>query len=78
MNNFIQIPPWRVGVDVGGTFTDLVIANCQGQTAVFKVASVPSDPGEGVVSALDKASDALGLSISAFMVRGESAHPVVE
>ena len=31
----IEAPPWRVGVDVGGTFTDLVVADSEGRTEVF-------------------------------------------
>ena len=42
----IKSPPWRVGVDVGGTFTDLVVADSDGRTEVYKVPSVPADPGE--------------------------------
>jgi N-methylhydantoinase A/oxoprolinase/acetone carboxylase beta subunit len=33
--------PWRIGVDVGGTFTDLVLADDNGDTWVAKVPSVP-------------------------------------
>ena len=63
----IQSPPWRVGVDVGGTFTDLVIADSDGRTDVFKVPSVPADPGQGVISALEAACAALGLSLAQFL-----------
>ena len=63
----IHNPPWRVGVDVGGTFTDLVIADGDGRTDVFKVPSVPEDPGEGVIAALDLACSALGLTRAAFL-----------
>ena len=30
---------WRIGVDVGGTFTDLVLALARGATSVAKVPS---------------------------------------
>ena len=63
----IQAPPWRVGVDVGGTFTDLVVADSDGRTDVFKVPSVPDDPGEGVIAALEAACAALDLSLSDFL-----------
>ncbi len=59
--------PWRVGVDVGGTFTDLVVADGGGRTAVFKVPSVPEDPGEGAIAALGKACAALGVSLREFL-----------
>lgn len=67
MSTSIQAPPWRVGVDVGGTFTDLVVADSEGRTDVFKVPSVPADPGEGVISALDAACAALDLSVADFL-----------
>lgn len=53
---------YRIGVDVGGTFTDLVLARGDGQLQVFKVPSVPSDPGIGVMNALDAAASALKIS----------------
>ena len=46
----------RVGVDVGGTFTDLVAVAADGQVEVRKVATTPGDPTEGVlrsITALD-------------------------
>ena len=44
-------PSWSLGVDVGGTFTDAVLASAQG---VFtgKVATTPRDQSEGVMAAV--------------------------
>ena len=67
----LESPPWRVGVDVGGTFTDLVVADAEGHTEVFKVPSSTEDPGRGVIAALERACQALGLSTAAFL--GECA-----
>ena len=40
---------WRVGVDSGGTFTDVCLFDeSTGRTYVWKVASTPSDPSEGI------------------------------
>ena len=63
----IQAPPWRVGVDVGGTFTDLVVADSDGRTDVFKVPSVPADPGEGVINALTTACAELDQPMEKFL-----------
>src|SRR4030095_16978800 len=42
-----------IGVDVGGTFTDLVYADTEaGETAVHKVSTTPDDPSRGVVAGL--------------------------
>lgn len=43
---------WRVGVDVGGTFTDRAALGPDGRVAARKVLSTPSDQGEGVVDSL--------------------------
>src|SRR3990170_4871235 len=43
----------RVGVDVGGTFTDLVAVLPDGRLALRKVASTPPDPAVGLFRALD-------------------------
>ena len=48
------IAPWRIGVDVGGTFTDLVLADARGATWVAKVPSVARDPSRGVIAALER------------------------
>ncbi|PWL19481.1 hypothetical protein DKP76_02745 [Falsochrobactrum shanghaiense] len=50
----------RIGVDVGGTFTDFVLVNAAtGQTTFFKEPSVPSDPSasveRGIVKVIEKA-----------------------
>ncbi|MEP6733070.1 MAG: hydantoinase/oxoprolinase family protein [bacterium] len=41
-----------VGVDVGGTFTDLVAVDANGAVTTHKVPSTPSDQSHGVASAL--------------------------
>lgn len=44
----------RVGIDVGGTFTDLVAHDASsGATHVLKVASTPRAPERGVIAAID-------------------------
>ena len=54
------VAPWRIGVDVGGTFTDLVLADSTGATWVAKVPSVPADPSRGVLAGLDRIAVDLG------------------
>lgn len=49
-------PRYRVGVDIGGTFTDLVAVNeADGSIHVVKVPTVPADPSEGFLDALSRA-----------------------
>ncbi len=53
----------RIGVDVGGTFTDLVVEQADGSIAVFKVPSVPADPSRGVLDAVAAAAKGLGIGV---------------
>lgn len=54
--------PWRIGVDVGGTFTDLVLADATGTTWVAKVPSVPADPSRGVLAAIQRLAGDLDMT----------------
>jgi N-methylhydantoinase A/oxoprolinase/acetone carboxylase beta subunit len=45
------LPDVRIGVDTGGTFTDLVLAGPDGMT-VHKVRSTPDDPSRAIVAAI--------------------------
>jgi N-methylhydantoinase A len=42
----------RVGVDIGGTFTDIVLRLPDGALRISKVSSTPDDPGLAVVNGL--------------------------
>jgi N-methylhydantoinase A len=44
---------WRVGIDVGGTFTDLVALSAAGALVRAKVASTPRAPEAAMLEALD-------------------------
>src|SRR6516164_6577610 len=47
---------WRIGVDIGGTFTDVaLIDETSGRIGVAKVPSTPSDLAQGVLAALETA-----------------------
>jgi len=43
---------WRVGIDIGGTFTDLVALAADGRLVRHKVASTPRAPEEGLLAAV--------------------------
>ena len=46
---------WRVGVDIGGTFTDAALVNGEtGQVRVVKVLTTPEDPAKGFMTALER------------------------
>ena len=56
-----------IGIDVGGTFTDVVVAAPDGATTLAKAATTPEDQSEGVLEGLRLAAGALGLSRAALL-----------
>ena len=44
----------RIGIDIGGTFTDLVVADDE-EVRTLKVPSTPHDPSDGALSAIETA-----------------------
>ena len=45
----------RIGVDVGGTFTDLIYVDDEaGTVLVHKVPTTPDDPSTGTVSGIEE------------------------
>jgi N-methylhydantoinase A len=58
---------YRIGIDVGGTFTDLVAIDPGGITTLGKVPSTPEDPSLGVLEGLKLLADRLGLDRTALL-----------
>src|ERR1700733_1300168 len=50
-----------LGTDVGGTFTDLALVTESGELHCFKVPSIPSRPGAGILSGIDEIQATLQL-----------------
>ncbi len=62
---------FRIGVDVGGTFTDVVAIAADGTETLAKAASTPADQSEGVVAGLATLAGALGLALPDLLARTE-------
>ena len=62
---------FRIGVDVGGTFTDLVAVDESGRMTVVKSPTTPEDPSRGVVAGLELLADALGQDLGAVLAQTE-------
>jgi N-methylhydantoinase A len=60
-----------IGIDVGGTFTDLVAIDAAGRTIFAKSLSTPSDQSIGVMAGLDELARRLGLSVAQMLARTE-------
>jgi N-methylhydantoinase A len=62
---------YRIGIDVGGTFTDLVAVDDLGRATSAKVASTPGDPSIGALDGLELLADTLRLELIALLARTE-------
>lgn len=66
---------FRIGIDVGGTFTDLVAVDASGQVTMAKSPSTPADQSLGVLAGLEELARSLGLSLAELLARtGEIVH----
>jgi len=62
----------RIGIDVGGTFTDIVAVSDTGTVTFSKAASTPNDPSIGVMNAVDRLADELGINSETLLSKTES------
>src|SRR5260370_18100411 len=58
---------YRIGIDVGGTFTDLVAVGERGEVTLAKAASTPADPSLGVMDGLARLALGLDLDTGALL-----------
>ncbi len=58
---------YRIGIDVGGTFTDLVAADVEGRVTMAKAASTPEDQSLGVMEGLTLLAREHSLDLRAFL-----------
>jgi N-methylhydantoinase A len=58
---------FRVGIDVGGTFTDFLVTDDSGESRIFKSPTTPQNPTEGVFSGLESAAASFGLNLKQFL-----------
>lgn len=57
----------RIGIDVGGTFTDFLVLEDDGTRSVHKTSSVPSDPASAVARGLHEIAAQRGESLEEFI-----------
>lgn len=57
----------RVGVDVGGTFTDFLVTDDTGRSEVYKTSTTPDDPSIGFFRGLEKAAEARSQTFPEFL-----------
>ncbi|CAM4053328.1 hydantoinase/oxoprolinase family protein [Janibacter anophelis] len=57
----------RIGIDIGGTFTDLFVVEADGTSRIFKSPTTPHDPSEGLLNGLGRAAESFGQSLTDFL-----------
>jgi N-methylhydantoinase A len=62
---------YRIGVDVGGTFTDFVAIDDGGHTILAKTPTTPADPSIAVIDGLQLLAQMLGLALADLLARTE-------
>src|SRR6185503_12846796 len=62
---------YRIGIDVGGTFTDLVAVDDAGHVTVAKAASTPHDQSEGLIEGLRLLAADLGTDLPGLLAATE-------
>ncbi len=58
---------YRIGIDTGGTFTDLVLVDGDGTIELFKTPSTPADPPAAIRSGLESIAERLNTTIGDFL-----------
>ncbi len=58
---------YKIGTDVGGTFTDFLLADDDGNFEVYKTLTTPEDPSIGVLNGLKEMADAKKLPVVDFI-----------
>jgi N-methylhydantoinase A len=60
----------RFAVDTGGTFTDLVVEDGDGQLSVYKSPTVPADPVQGILDVFGVAAAERGVDLEGLLAGG--------
>ena len=55
---------YRIGVDVGGTFTDLICVTPDGDVLLDKTPTTPDDQSSGVMTGLGQVADRFGITLA--------------
>ena len=62
----------RIGIDVGGTFTDLVAMEEGDDTpVVFKTPTTPDDPSDGVLNGIEGLAESMGLDTRGLLEKAQ-------
>jgi N-methylhydantoinase A len=62
---------YRIGIDVGGTFTDLAAVDERGRVVIAKCASTPKDPSDGLMEGLALLATEVGTDLAGLLAATE-------
>ena len=62
---------WRLGIDIGGTFTDFALIGADGRRAIHKQLTTPADPSQAVLDGTAALLKAEGVQIGKVDFLGE-------
>ena len=57
----------KLGIDVGGTFTDFILISGIGETIAHKTLSTPEDPSIGVLNGIHDLSEIIKIDLEGFV-----------
>ena len=63
---------YRVGVDIGGTFTDMIVTDESGAARLYKSPTTPQDPSIGLVETFERAARDHELGLDDFLSKVEA------
>src|SRR6266550_3437962 len=62
---------YYIGVDIGGTFTDCVLVDREGNHRTAKTLSTKDDPVSGVLAGLERLAETVGVGLTTLLERTE-------
>lgn len=62
-----MLPPYRIGIDVGGTFTDFLLLSQIGTATVYKTLTTPADPAIGLLNGLEQMAEEHEVALGTFV-----------
>ncbi len=60
---------YKIGIDVGGTFTDFLLTGEQGETEIYKVLSTPDDPSIATLKGIGEMAEKRELTVKDFLTQ---------
>lgn len=58
---------YKLGIDIGGTFTDFILISGEGKTLIHKTLSTPHDPSEGFINGIRELAEMLNSPFEKFI-----------